>query len=117
MQNPLGEAAVLPSKFVRVFAKESVLRAELAGGGGYGDPFERDPALVIEDVRQGKVTLDHAREAYGVVIDGDTLTVDAQATRKRRGGPSDRGASEATTRSRERPAAARASPRGQKGKG
>ena len=68
------------SKFVRTLKRGDVLRAELAGSGGYGDPFERDPQEVLEDVRQGKVKPDHAQEAYGVVIDGDSTKVDREAT-------------------------------------
>lgn len=42
-----------------------------AGGGGFGDPFERDPAAVLEDVLDGKVSVAAARERYGVaVVDG-----------------------------------------------
>jgi N-methylhydantoinase B len=40
----------------------------LAGGGGYGDPFERPIALVLSDVLAGYVTVDGAREDYGVVV-------------------------------------------------
>ena len=55
-----------------------------AGGGGFGDPFERDPAAVLEDVLDGKVSVAAARERYGVVIaDGG---VDVEATRELRGG-------------------------------
>ena len=43
-------------------------RHVMAGGGGYGDPMERDAERVLEDVIDGKVTAEHAREAYGVVI-------------------------------------------------
>ena len=53
----------------------------MAGGGGYGDPLERDPALVLEDVLEEKVTRAHAADAYGVVIaDGPKPSVDAAAT-------------------------------------
>ena len=38
------------------------------GGGGYGDPLNRDPALVANDVRQGYVTVEHAAREYGVVV-------------------------------------------------
>jgi hypothetical protein len=38
-------------------------------GGGSGSPFERDPALVLEDVLDGKVSVEAARERYGVVIE------------------------------------------------
>lgn len=39
-----------------------------AGGGGYGDPLERDPELVKEDVSDGYVSLERARKDYGVVV-------------------------------------------------
>jgi N-methylhydantoinase B len=53
-----------------------------AGGGGSGAAFERDPALVLEDVLDGKVGLEAARERYGVVIvDG---RVDEAATAEAR---------------------------------
>jgi N-methylhydantoinase B len=51
-----------------------------AGGGGYGNPFERDPRDVAEDVQNGYVSIEKAREDYGVIISPDTLTVDAAAT-------------------------------------
>ncbi len=40
------------------------------GGGGYGPPAERDAALVAEDVREGVVSRERARELYAVAIDG-----------------------------------------------
>ena len=57
-----------------------VLRLEQSGGGGYGDPFERDPAAVASDVRDGYVSITAAREAYGVVIDPKVVDVDLAAT-------------------------------------
>ena len=51
-----------------------------AGGGGYGDPLKRDPAAVEKDVRYGYVSVEKAREDYGVVIDPETMAVDAGAT-------------------------------------
>lgn len=50
-----------------------------SGAGGYGDPLERDPDAVREDVASGFVSLAHAREAYGVVFAGGD--VDDEATR------------------------------------
>ncbi|MCP5366690.1 MAG: hydantoinase B/oxoprolinase family protein [Hyphomicrobiales bacterium] len=50
------------------------------GGGGYGDPFTRDPDLVLADVRRGYYTADEARERFGVVLAADGAAVDAQAT-------------------------------------
>ena len=43
-------------------------RHVLAGGGGYGDPLERDPALVLERRVEEKITIGYARKRYGVVI-------------------------------------------------
>lgn len=51
-----------------------------AGGGGFGDPLERDVALVAKDVRSGVVSIEAARRDYGVAIDPATLEVDRQAT-------------------------------------
>jgi len=62
-----------------------VVVMEAAGGGGYGDPMDREPGLVIEDVLNGYVTPEHAREEYGVVIDPETLQLDEEATKKLRG--------------------------------
>jgi N-methylhydantoinase B len=53
------------------------------GGGGWGDPRERDPELVRADVMEELVSRDAAREKYGVVL-RDDLTVDVDATNKER---------------------------------
>ncbi len=50
------------------------------GGGGWGNPFERDAQHVLNDVVNEFVSLESARRDYGVVIDEDTLTVDEGAT-------------------------------------
>jgi len=55
-----------------------------AGGGGYGNPLERDPEAVERDVVNGYVSVDRARDDYGVVIDPVTLKVDIAATRRLR---------------------------------
>lgn len=53
------------------------------GGGGYGNPLERDPALVAEDIRQEYVTREHAAAVYGVEVSA-AGRVDEVATAKRR---------------------------------
>ena len=60
---------VSPSKFagIRLHAGDEVL-LESAGGGGYGDPHEREPELVRRDVELGLVTEQAARERYGVAV-------------------------------------------------
>lgn len=50
------------------------------GGGGYGNPLERDPQLVLEDVKQGYVSLRSAEHDYGVVICPKSLTLDLEQT-------------------------------------
>lgn len=62
-----------------------------AGGGGYGDPLRRDPERVLEDVKDGYVSIEAARERYGVVVeevDARRLDyrVDDAATAQRRDG-------------------------------
>jgi N-methylhydantoinase B len=61
-----------------------LVRIVTGTGGGYGDPFERDLQLVVEDVRGGYVTVAQARDEYGVVVDPGTLVVDEEETRKLR---------------------------------
>jgi N-methylhydantoinase B len=59
-----------------------ILRLQTTGGGGWGDPLERDPTMVLLDVLQGKVSAESARDDYGVVLvgKGDDLEVDEAAT-------------------------------------
>ena len=59
---------------------EDVLINRSGGGGGWGDPFQRDPQLVLADVRNGFVSERSAREDYGVVIHTEGWTVDEAAT-------------------------------------
>ena len=55
-----------------------------SGGGGWGDPFERDPELVRCDARDGVISFDSARRDYGVVLEGEDLRVNEAQTRKLR---------------------------------
>ena len=55
-----------------------------AGGGGYGNPFERDPKAVEKDVQYEYVSIEKAKTDYGVVIDSDSLKLDLDATKKLR---------------------------------
>lgn len=74
---------------IRVVAGDLVT-VRTPGGGGYGDPFERDPGLVLRDVARGYFTVEDAEHHYGVVLGGDPLDVDRRATeelRRRRRSP------------------------------
>jgi N-methylhydantoinase B len=57
---------------------------DAGGGGGYGSPLERPPDRVRADVVEGYVSLQAARDDYGVELDERTLTVDGPATERRR---------------------------------
>jgi N-methylhydantoinase B len=84
--NPGPGERVVHGKESTDFTHGDVISFEQSGAGGYGDPFERDPARVLEDVLDGYVSIGHARRAYGVAVDPVTLTVDVAATREARGG-------------------------------
>jgi N-methylhydantoinase B len=71
----------MPAKFATVLTYGTVIQHDQPGGGGFGDPFTRDPERVAADVRDEKVTLEFARREHGVVIDPVTLAVDQAATR------------------------------------
>ena len=61
-----------------------LVRIYTAGGGGWGDPLERDVSMVLDDFEDGFVSLQAARDSYGVIIDPDTETVDIPATETER---------------------------------
>ena len=66
------------------FVGDDIFYGRLCGGGGYGDPLDREPELVLKDVLQGLVTRGPARDIYGVVIDFDNRRVDVEATCEQR---------------------------------
>lgn len=75
-----GGTAALPSKVPhRAVKAGDTFLCEGPAGGGYGDPFRRDPARVLEDVLDGLISPATARRDYGVAIDGER--VDEGATR------------------------------------
>ena len=57
-----------------------LVRIFTAGGGGWGDPLEREIHLVEKDVRGGFVSLESARSEYGVVIDPETVKTDGSGS-------------------------------------
>ncbi len=56
-----------------------------AGGGGYGDPLERDPQAVERDVQYGYVSIEKAKQDYGVIIEPGSLKLNLDATQRLRG--------------------------------
>ncbi len=61
-----GKTSALPSKVTMTVPKGALISHEQAGGGGYGDPRERDSRLVHEDIAEGKITLAFAQQHYGI---------------------------------------------------
>jgi N-methylhydantoinase B len=54
------------------------------GGGGYGNPLEREPEMVLNDVIEGYVSIEGAETDYGVVVDPETYTINMEETGRRR---------------------------------
>jgi N-methylhydantoinase B len=84
-----GETRILPPM---PMAGLTIRRGETfhhdgAGGGGYGDPFTRDPALVLEDVLDEKLSLVAARRDYGVAINPLSLSINHAETAHLRAAP------------------------------
>ncbi|MGK7865392.1 hydantoinase B/oxoprolinase family protein [Falsiroseomonas sp. E2-1-a4] len=82
--NPGGENRLVPSKITMNIQRGVVFRHVLAGGGGWGDPLERNPAKVLKDVRNEFLSPGRARADYGVLLDTTAWTVDAAATERLR---------------------------------
>ena len=77
----------MPSKFSGLAVQaDDVMTYYSPNGGGYGDPLNRPPIKVLEDVLDGFCTLSHAREVYGVIVDAEAETVDMVATEALRAG-------------------------------
>ena len=64
-----GEERRLGAKTTLEVLPGDVISYRTCGGGGYGPPTEREPSLVVRDVREGKVSAARAREIYRVEID------------------------------------------------
>ena len=84
-----GRRRALPTMPMEALAIEAgdAFRHVSAGAGGFGPPRERDPALVLEDVLDGKVSPEAAEAAYGVVVDTEAMAVDRAGTGRRRAAP------------------------------
>jgi len=78
------EPTEIGSKTTTTLDPGDIVSIQTPGGGGYGDPLERDPEAVQVDVSNGKVSNERAHDVYGVVIDPDFGTLDREATRERR---------------------------------
>jgi N-methylhydantoinase B len=84
--NPGPAEEVVNGKQSRAFAYGDVISFQQSGAGGYGDPLARDPARVLDDVLDEYVSIEAARNQYGVVITGEgfDLRLDEAATQELR---------------------------------
>jgi N-methylhydantoinase B len=79
-----GTREELPSKKMIVLHPGDQLWEYIAGGAGYGDPLDRDPAAVLADLLDGKITAAAATTEYGVVLVPDGTAVDEEQTKDAR---------------------------------
>jgi N-methylhydantoinase B len=79
-----NHARALRSKGLDTLQADDLVRLELPGAGGYGEPRERDLDALDRDLGDGKVTPDAAEAHYAVVVDRDTLRIDRPATQRLR---------------------------------
>ena len=80
VQRADGRRTSIPSKGVFRLSAGERIHCWATGGAGYGDPLQRDPALVLQDVINGKVSARAATESYGVVVDSSATRIDEAAT-------------------------------------
>jgi N-methylhydantoinase B len=84
----VGDTVVDPSVANQLLQTGEQLVYRFGGGGGWGDPLDRDPAAVLDDVWDEYVSVEGAFRDYGVVVTGSleemTLAVDQDATKLER---------------------------------
>jgi N-methylhydantoinase B len=100
-----SDATILPSKFSRPVVAGDRFRHRTAGAGGWGDPLDRSPDAVADDVRNGMLSIERAASDYGVSVSADGVLdkprTNALRTSLRAAG-SDRGAEPVPTELQDR---------------
>ncbi|WP_352572038.1 hydantoinase B/oxoprolinase family protein [Mesorhizobium sp. M0074] len=93
MRKADGSVVDLPPCYGATLQPGEHMISHSAGGGGYGSPGERDPARVLHDLAEGWISVQRARDVYGVVVKGspadDNLELDIVQTRILRAGRSE----------------------------
>lgn len=84
--NPGTDREVVQGGSYNHLGESDVLVNNTGGGGGFGNPFRRDPSAVVDDVRNGFVSLEAARSEYGVSVDSSTWSFNEQETAQLRAG-------------------------------
>jgi N-methylhydantoinase B len=78
------ERKELPIKCTIPVIKEDLLKTVTPGGGGWGNPFEREAEKVLWDVKEGLVSVERAESVYGVAINTEKMEIDKIKTEKLR---------------------------------
>lgn len=84
IQRKNGSIEKMRSKCTVKMTQHDLLIVKTPGGGGYGDPLNREPVKVLLDVLDEKVSIKAAHNDYGVIIEQETTTVNWEATQQRR---------------------------------
>ena len=79
-----GPDEPMPSKFIATANAGDTFTFRMPGGGGWGEPLDRDPEAVLADVKAEKISRERAEAVYAVVLTEDGRKVDGPATRKLR---------------------------------
>jgi N-methylhydantoinase B len=79
-----GRETPLRSKVTFTVPRGHYVTMQTCGGGGYGPALEREPEKVLQDVIEGKVSFERARDLYAVAIDRESLRVDREQTERLR---------------------------------
>jgi len=75
-----GEYCPLSLDLINDVPRGTIYHQMAGGGGGYGSPYDRPAELVAKEVRNGVISVQAAREAYGVAVDENTWALDEKAT-------------------------------------
>ena len=79
-----NDSEVLPTMISTTMKAGQTFYHRQASGGGWGDPLKREPEKVAIDVKNDKVSIEAAKESFGVVLNPETVEVDEQATEELR---------------------------------
>ena len=85
IESPDGRRRALRTMANEPIFPGEVCYSKVSGGGGWGYPFDRDLKRVQEDVIEGLVSAQRAKDVYGVVLDSNTFEVDHAETERLRG--------------------------------
>ena len=78
------ERVLAPLSDGNIVKRGDIVRLETGGGGGWGHPFDREPARVLQDILGGFVSAESGRRDYGVLLSVDGRSIDEMATRAAR---------------------------------